>query len=179
MKINSFMLFVAMMLLFASCDNKKNEYDPYKIKGGNSKKEVSKAAFEVGFKETAANLKTVHVNINGKNSYDALFDTGCSDVLISSLEVQELVKQGTLSDADLIGFSVSTIADGSSIINKVVNLKEISLVDKNGKSHTLRDISATIVENPAASILIGSSVIDNLAKKSYTVDLKKKVIRFE
>lgn len=173
------MLFIAMMLLFASCNTKKDEYDPYKISGGKNTKEVSKTAFEVGFKKTDSNLKTIHVNINGSNSYDAIFDTGCSGVSITVQEANDMIKQGTLSLSDRIGRGTARIADGSVIEEDVFNLKEISVVDKNGKVHTLRDIHASVGANPWASILIGSSVIDNLAKKSYTVDLTKKVIRFE
>ena len=72
-----------------------------------------------------------------------------------------------------------SFADGTVIKNDVYNIREITITDKNGQSHTLRDIKATVVDNPGAEILIGSSVIDNLAKKSYTVDLEKKVIRFQ
>jgi len=179
MKIYSLFLTTIAATILTSCNSKKDEYDPYKISGGKSKQEVSKNAFEVDFKATDANVKTIHINLNGSNSYDALFDTGCSTVSISLQELKDMMKQGTISAEDVIGYGISTIADGSNLEEVIVNLREISIVDKNGKAHTLRDIHASVVPNERAAILIGSSVIDNLAKKSYTVDLKKKVIRFE
>ena len=99
--------------------------------------------------------------------------------MISSLELIDLLKSKTLTQDDYLGETVSSIADGTVIKNDVYNIREITITDKNGQSHTLRDIKATVVDNPGAEILIGSSVIDNLAKKSYTVDLEKKVIRFQ
>lgn len=167
------------MLLLASCNSKRNEYDPYKIGGGKAKKEVSKTAFELDFKKTEANLKTIHINLNGSNSYDAIFDTGCSMVLISQLECVDLLKQGTLKESDETTPIKAGIADGTASYMKAYNLREVTVIDKNGKPHTLRDIVAAVAPNIEASILIGSSVIDNLAQKSYTVDLKKNVIRFE
>ena len=81
--------------MISACNSKKNEYDPYKI-NGKEKKVDSKSSFEVSFKKTDANLKTIHVKLNN-NGYDALFDTGCSGMLISSLELMELIKTNTIS----------------------------------------------------------------------------------
>lgn len=179
MKTLRFLLILSAISLLASCDSKKGGYDPYAISGGKGKAQVSKGSFEVPFKKIESNLKTIHINLNGKNSYDAIFDTGCSGVSISALEAVDLQKSGTLTDKDHTSDAVITMADGSQIVQPVFNLREITVVDKNGQEHTLRDIDASIVENLGAPILIGSSVIDNLARNSYTVDLKKRVIRFE
>lgn len=179
MKAKQIIFVMATMLLLASCNSKKSEYDPYKISGGKGKQEISKTAFEIDFKQTESSLKTIHINLNGSNSYDAIFDTGCSGVSISVIEAMDMIKQGTLHQSDE-GTPISVqIADGSTAQKRVFNLREVTVMDKNGKPHTLRDIAATLEPNMEAAILIGSSVIDNLAKKSYTVDLKKKVIRFE
>ncbi len=175
--MHKYILAIAISILFTSC-SKKNEYDPYAIQSAK-KKEVSKSAFEVNFKKTDANLKTIHVKLNGTNSYDALFDTGCSSMLISQLELIDLLKSGTISQDDQIGSAVVALADGSSKEVPVFNIREVTIIDKDGKEHTIRDVNATVEENMGADILIGSTVIDNLAKKSYTVDLNKKTIRFE
>lgn len=179
MKKYVFMTLTVFGLMLSSCNSKKSEYDPYKIGGGKAKKEISKSAFEIDFKQTETNLKTIHINLNGNNSYDAIFDTGCSGVSISVIEAMDMIKQGTLNQDDE-GTPISVqIADGTVTQKQVFNLREVTLMDKNGTPHTLRDIAATLEPNMEAAILIGSSVIDNFAKKSYTVDLKKKVIRFE
>ncbi|MDO4801001.1 MAG: hypothetical protein Q4A15_02425 [Prevotellaceae bacterium] len=163
--------------LITACNFKKDKYDPYKI-NGKEKKMESKSSFEVNFKKTESNLKTIHIKLNN-NGYDAIFDTGSSGMLISPLELIELMKTHTISDNDYIGVDNGSIADGSEIKIPIYNIKRVTVVDNNGKEHVLPDIQAAVVDNIAANILIGSSVIDNLAKKSYTVDLSKKVIRFE
>lgn len=174
-------LMLITVLLLASCNSKRSEYDPYKyeMKGGKKKQEVSNNVFEIDFKQTDSNLKTIHVNLNGKNSYDAIFDTGCSGILISPMEALDMMKQGTLRDSDERPPIPVQMADGSIVQKRVFNLREVTIMDKNGKPHTLKDIAAILEPNMEAAILVGSSVIDNLAKKSYTVDLRKKVIRFE
>lgn len=172
-----FYVLFAILVTISSCSSKKDEYDPYKI-STKEKKVESKSSFEVSFKETDSNVKTIHVKLNN-NGYDVLFDTGCSGVLISKLELVDLMKSGTLSETDRVGYVTSSIADGSLIRNPVYNIKKVTIVDNKGKEHTLTDIQATVVENASADILIGTSVIDNLAKKSYTVDLRKKVIIFQ
>lgn len=166
--------------LCASCGQKgKYTYDPNNIKSDTTKVQKNADAFEIDFKNTASNVKTVHVKLNDANGYDALFDTGCSDLLISQLEYVDMLKSGTISQSDYVGTSKSSIADGSEPENPVVNIRVITFIDKNGKSHSLSNINATVVENPGADILIGNEIIDNLAKHSYEVDLSNKVIRFK
>ena len=175
--MNKLLSLLLTALVLCACDSKKNEYDPYKI-DGIEKDIESKNSFEVKFKKTDSNLKTIHVKLNN-TGHDVIFDTGCSGVSISTLELTELIKGNTLSKDDYRGTISVQIADGS--VNEVpqYNINKITIVDTNGKEHTLSNIIATVEENPFAHILIGSSVIDNFAKKSYTVDLSKKVIRFE
>ena len=173
---NIFAILLAVTL-FTACEQKKDQYNPYSIKGTTEKK--LKNTFEVDFKKTESNVKTIHVKLNDKNGYDALFDTGCSGMLISSLEFMELIKSQTITESDYVGVVTSSIADGSKIKNPVYNIRSVTVVDKKGETHVLRDIKATVVDNPGADILIGNSLIDQWAKNSYTIDLTKKVIRFQ
>lgn len=176
MEKNRIISIISVAILLTSC-GQKNEYDPYKV-SDNSNEEVQKSYFEVDFKKTDLNLKTVHVKLNDTNGYDALFDTGCSDMLISSVEFLNLVKSGTITENDYIGDATISIADGTQVQHPMYKIREVKLVDKNGKEHIVSNVTATVIKNPVAEVLIGSTVIDNLAKKSYTVDLKESVIRF-
>lgn len=181
MKTKCYLYVITAMVLLFSCNSKKNEYDPYKIIDGKPKKEVSKSSFEIKFKDigTQAKAKTIHVKLNDAVSFDALFDTGCSYVSISEAEALPLMKAGTLSESNHSGYAETSMADGNRTYQKVYELKMVSVVDTNGKEHTLYDVPTTIESNMAAPFLLGTYVIDNLAQKSYTVDLKKNVIRFE
>jgi hypothetical protein len=171
--------FIMLAVALISCNSKgSKEYDPYAIKD-SSKKEVEKSSFQIPFKTTESQIKTIHVKLNNTNGYDAIFDTGCSGMLISKLEMIELIKSGTITENDYVGDAQSSIADGSVINNPIYTIKEISVTDSKGKTHSINNVQATVVDNINAEILIGSTVIDNLAKKSYTVDLRKKTITFE
>ncbi|MCD8237152.1 MAG: retroviral-like aspartic protease family protein [Prevotellaceae bacterium] len=175
---NRIISIISVVILFTSCGTRKDEYDPYAL-SGNSNEDAQKSYFEVDFKKTESNLKTVHVKLNGTNGYDAIFDTGCSGMLISSVEFLTLIKSGTITENDYIGKATISIADGTEVEHPMYNIREVRVMDKNGKEHVVRDITATVIKNPVAEVLIGAAVIDNLANKSYTVDLKKDVIRFD
>lgn len=173
---------ISLMLLgivFVACGS-KTTYDPYDISlQDDSVISQNGESFEVDFKHNEYNTKTIHIKLNDVVGKDALFDTGCSGMLISYLEFLDLLKEGAISKDDYLGESKASIADGSTITNVKYNIREVSITDKNGNSHILRDIAATVVENPGADILIGTAVIDNLATHSYTVDLENNVIRFQ
>lgn len=175
--MKKYVFLILVTCVMSACDSKKNEYDPYNI-NGMEKKVESKTSFEVKFKKTDANLKTIHVKLNN-TGHDVIFDTGCSGVSISSLELVELLKEGTITQKDYNGSIQCEIADGSKKEVPMYNINKITVVDTKGQEHTLSNVVAMVEENPDAMILVGSSVIDNLAKKSYTVNLSKKVIRFE
>ena len=169
-------MLVAVIMNIVSC--KKTVYNPDAIESKWSDS-ISATSFEIPFKVTESDVKTIHVKLN-TNGYDVLFDTGCSTVLISSHEIEDMLKQHTLTLSDFIDeVSVATIADGSTLINHVVNIHTITVVDNKGEEHVLRDVKATVVDKPTADILIGTSVIDRLCKKSYTVDLERKIIIFQ
>lgn len=167
------------IMLLASCGQKKT-YDPYSVSPENDSIIVSDDDyFEIDFQSTEANVKTIHVKLNDAVGKNAIFDTGCSGLSISKLEYFDLLKEGRIADSDYRGEIQSVIADGSVIKNVAYNIREIAVTDKNGKVHILNDVVATVKDNLDADILVGTSVIDNWAKHSYTVDLENNVIRFQ
>lgn len=183
-------LFVTIGLILTSCEN-KSSYVPVSNESGALQKSITTerssdneknpniGSFTVPYKLLSNGIKTIHVKFNNSASFDAIFDTGCSGMLISLQEAMSLVKSGTLTQNDIIGTQQSSIASGEVMENQVFNIHEITLVDVNGRSHTLIDIPVTVVENPGAAVLLGDIVIDQLAdNNSYTVDLKRRVIIF-
>lgn len=169
-----------VIALCASCGQKgKYSYDPNKIKSDTTKVKNTSESFEIDFKSDQCNLKTIHVKLNGTNGYDAIFDTGCSSISISKQEFMDLLKAGTIYQSDIKEPITVTTADGKQRKIPVVNLREITVVDKTGKAHTLTNIGASVEENIAAPVLVGGEFIDNIAKTSYEIDLSDKVIRFK
>lgn len=180
MIMKKIVLLSMVMALCASCGQKgKYSYDPNKIKSDTTKVENTSESFEIDFKSYQNNIKTIHVKLNGTNGYDAIFDTGCSSISISMLEYANLCKAGKIHQSDMKEPITVTTADGKQRNIPVVNIREITVVDKTGKAHTLTNIDASVEENIAAPILVGGEFIDNIAKTSYEIDLSDKVIRFK
>ena len=99
-----------------------------------------------------------------------IFDTGATDVSISSVETTFMAKNDFLSSSDIIGKQNYQTADGNITEGTVINLKDVKL----GSLH-LNNIKASVVRNQAAPLLLGQSVLSKLGK--IEIDNTKKVLR--
>lgn len=181
MRQYTFFLFGIIFFTIISCDEKK--YEPVSIEGDNHLDTLQKnlpqeKGFSIAYKQDRNGIKTIHVKLNDVASFDAIFDTGCSGLLISLQEAMSLIKSGTLDQNDSIGIQSNSIANGDVIKNYVFNIHEVTLVDTKGRMHTIYDVPASIVENPKADVLVGNAVIDQFADYEYGVDLQRRVINF-
>lgn len=136
-------------------------------------KHTAKNVIEVPYEEKNGN-KVIKVEVNGV-PMKMIFDTGCSGMHMSLLEVQNLYKQGAIRSEDFEGESYSFIANGSIVENLVFNLKEIEIGGETGI--VLHDVETTVSKNLDAPVLLGNGVIDQLA--SVEVDNIDGVIRFK
>lgn len=171
--LKSLMLIVAFGVLF-SCDIKDGKKPP--VDFNKEKNEVNNDVnFDVEIPYTESNdVKRIPVKLNGV-SMDMIFDTGCSEVLISLAEVLIMQKNGKISESDFIGSSGSTIADGSVYETAVINIAEIEIGGKDGI--VLRDVKANVAPDLGAPILLGNGVIDQVA--SVEIDNMNKTIKFK
>ena len=99
-----------------------------------------------------------------------IFDTGASDVSISSVEATFMLKNDYLSSSDIIGRQNYMTADGNITEGTVINLRDVKL----GNIH-LNDIKASVVKNQLAPLLLGQSVFSKLGK--IEIDNDKKLLR--
>lgn len=99
-----------------------------------------------------------------------IFDTGATDVSISSVEATFMAKNDFLSSSDIVGKQNYQTADGNITEGTVINLKDVKL----GSLH-LNNIKASVVRNQAAPLLLGQSVLSKLGK--IEIDNTKKVLR--
>ena len=89
----SFMCVLCIIALYA-CQKHKNNYIPSQmgndsIELNNQKLKISEDkanCFSIAYKKTSNGTKTIHVKLNDAASFDAIFDTGCSGMLISLQE---------------------------------------------------------------------------------------------
>ncbi len=114
-------------------------------------------------------LCKVKCTINGLPLH-FIFDTGASDVSLSSVEATFMVKNGYLSSSDVVGKQRFLTADGNVSEGTVINLKEV----KFGILH-LDNIKASVVRNQAAPLLLGQSVLSKLGK--IEIDNDKKILK--
>ena len=99
-----------------------------------------------------------------------IFDTGASDVSISSVEATFMLKNDYLSASDIIGRQNYMTADGNITEGTVINLRDVKL----GNIH-LNDVKASVVKNQSAPLLLGQSVFSKLGK--IEIDNDKKLLR--
>lgn len=111
------------------------------------------------------------VKINGVDM-EVIFDTGASDVVISSVEALFLLKQGKLTEEDVLGTSYYQVANGSISSGTVIRLRSVQIGSK-----VLSDVRATVVDNMEAPLLLGQSALDRFA--SVSIDYKNNVINIE
>lgn len=114
-------------------------------------------------------LCKVKCTINGLPLH-FIFDTGASDVSLSSVEATFMVKNGYLSSSDVVGKQRYLTADGNVSEGTVINLKEV----KFGTLH-LDNIKASVVRNQAAPLLLGQSVLSKLGK--IEIDNDKRILK--
>ncbi len=100
----------------------------------------------------------VKCSINGL-ALHFVFDTGASDVSISMVEATFMLKNGYLTDSDIIGNQRYMDANGDISVGTVVNLKHVDL-----GGLELSNIRATVVRNQKAPLLLGQSVLGRLGK---------------
>lgn len=119
--------------------------------------------------------QTMHipVTINGIE-LNMIFDTGCSDISLSSAVYQMMVSNGSITEADGLGTKTSSYADGSESECLAVNLKVLHLGGAEGA--TMRNVEAVVKKNPQAPLLLGRAVTEAFSKVE--VDNQKQVIVF-
>ncbi len=113
----------------------------------------------------------IPVSVNGQEMF-FIFDTGASDVLISSLEATFLIKEGKLSKDDVIGEREYMDASGNVNAGTLINLKEIKIGEAK-----LQNVVASVVDNPKAPLLLGQSALKRFFKVS--VDYAAQEVVFE
>lgn len=92
-----------------------------------------------------------------------IFDTGASDVTVSSVEANFMLKNGYLDENDIKGTSHYMTASGDIHEGTILKLKEVRLGDA-----VLKNIEASVVHNQKAPLLLGQSVLEKFG--TITID---------
>ena len=101
-------------------------------------------------------ISIIPCKVNGLN-LDFIFDTGASNVSLSMTEATFMLKNGYLSERDIIGTNKFSDATGEISEGVIINLKEIEIAGLK-----LYNVKASIVKNNKAPLLLGQSAIGKL-----------------
>ena len=99
-----------------------------------------------------------------------VFDTGASDVSISMVEASFMMKNGYLSEKDVMGSAKFSDAVGNVSEGTVINLRKVKFGDVE-----LDNVMASVVRNQKAPLLLGQSVLSRIGK--IEIDNQQKVIK--
>lgn len=116
-------------------------------------------------------VRYIPMKINGQE-LNFVFDTGASSICISTIEAILLVKNGSLTENDVIGQQGFTDATGRISVGAKINLRTVQIGNK-----VLNNVEAIIIENPGAECLLGQTVLSRFGK--YTIDNQQNEIIFK
>lgn len=111
--------------------------------------------------EQEAGVYKVPCVVNGAKM-KFIFDTGAATVCLSESMAEYLLDNDYISQDDFIGVGTSMVADGRTVNNLQVILKDIEICGLH-----LKDVEASVVEGQRAPLLLGQSAIQQLGK--YTI----------
>lgn len=114
--------------------------------------------------ENVGGVYMVPAKVNGL-PLKFIFDTGASEVSISLTEAIFMAKNGYLDEGDIVGTSFAQLADGSVTENTRIKIKSIEIGELK-----IHDVSATIIHNSDAPLLLGQSAIKMLGRIEFDGD---------
>lgn len=117
---------------------------------------------EIDMKKTYGGTYEIPCSVNGL-PLRMIFDTGASNVTISSVEASFMLKNGYLTDNDVKGKKHYMTASGDIHEGTILRLKDVKLGDA-----VLKNIEASVVHSQKAPLLLGQSVLEKFG--TITID---------
>ena len=117
---------------------------------------------EIAVKRNPGGTLEIPCDINGL-PLQMIFDTGASDVTISSVEANFMFKNGYLSEKDIKGKKYYQIANGQISEGTTITLHEVKIGDA-----VLHNVDASVVKSQKAPLLLGQSAMERFG--TITID---------
>lgn len=124
--------------------------------------EKEEAVTEIAVKRNPGGTFEIPCDINGL-ALQMIFDTGASDVTISSVEANFMFKNGYLSERDIKGKKYYQIANGQISEGTTITLREVRIGDA-----VLHNVDASVVKSQKAPLLLGQSAMERFG--TITID---------
>lgn len=178
--MKNYLLYMLCFLLFGCGGNSENKRNiDYSIDSNEETKEINSSMISadkqddenVLYMEQENGVKYVWIEVNDIK-LRFIFDTGASNICISSSEASVLYRQGTLSEDDFIGVENFQDATGRISEGVKVNLKTVKV-----GNNILENIEATVIDNENAPLLLGQSVLERFGSIEIDNDNNKIVFK--
>lgn len=154
-------LFFIVFLFFGCKHPESDNFDRFNSSKNHNKHSISSSPNEennVINMEEENGVKYVWVEINGLK-LRFIFDTGASDICISTLEASVLYRQGTLRKEDILNVEYFQDATGKISEGTKIKLRTVKVGDI-----ILENIEATVIDNVDAPLLLGQTVFEKFGK---------------
>lgn len=129
-----------------------------RVQTNNSTSSGSSNRTVIKLKKELSGIYTVPCKVNGL-SLKFIFDTGASSVSISKSEAIFMLKNGYLSQNDIIGSQQFQTASGDILEGTRIIIRKIEV-----GGLVLRNVEASVVHSDNAPLLLGQSVLSRLGK---------------
>lgn len=139
-----------------------------KLESQNNSSVTNKEVLEM---EIQNGVRFVWIEINGLR-LRFVFDTGASNVCISSAEATVLFRQGTLDKVDILSEEYFQDATGQISQGTKINLKQVKIGNR-----VIENVEALVIDNMEAPLLLGQSLLQHFGK--FQVDNDNNTIVFE
>lgn len=124
--------------------------------------EKEETVTDIAVKRNQGGTFEIPCDINGL-ALQMVFDTGASDVTISSVEADFMFKNGYLSEKDIKGKTYYQIANGQISEGTTITLREVKIGDA-----VLHNVDASVVKSQRAPLLLGQSAMERFG--AITID---------
>ena len=133
--------------------------------------EKEETVTEIAVKRNPGGTFEIPCDINGL-ALQMIFDTGASDVTISSVEANFMFKNGYLSEKDIKGKKYYQIANGQISEGTTITLREVKIGDA-----VLHNVDASVVKSQKAPLLLGQSAMERFGTITIDNQNNKLIIR--
>lgn len=177
--MRNIILTIALLAVLGGCDRPKRgaatsdnstSYKQDRKESGRSNRGVTGSDNKVKMSPMGG-VYEIPIIINGVNM-DFIFDTGASSISISETEVLFLIKQGKLTEEDVLGSKKFTDATGNISEGTTINIRSVQIGNR-----VIKNVEANVVHNSNAPLLLGQSALAEFGK--VTIDYKNNILSFE
>jgi aspartyl protease family protein len=179
-KILSLLLLMSCVVItFSSCahksgrhghDNNRNRSTTIAKNNNSDRRERKVGGYTKVNMRKEGGVYLVPITVNGLN-LDFIFDTGASSISLSSAEAMVMLRQGQITQEDIIGQQQFQDATGGVSVGTIVLLRTVQIGDI-----TLENVEASIVDNIQAPLLLGQTALAKFGK--VTIDYNHNTIEF-